>query len=59
MNRTKHIACEAYKIYMEKSHQQLSPYDALWYTDLYLTENPNVSDEEAIQFLSNAMIQDD
>jgi hypothetical protein len=59
MNTTKHIAANAYHVYMQKSRGQLSPDDALWITDQYLTQNPHSTIEEAIQEVTRQLIEQD
>jgi hypothetical protein len=58
MNYTKHIAAKAYEIYMKNGSCQLSPDDALWYADQYLDNHTLTDLEDAIQTVSNQLIQE-
>jgi hypothetical protein len=58
MNVKRRIAAKAYDIYMEKGSAQLSPQDALWYTDQYLQNNTNATIEEAIESIANLLIKE-
>ena len=58
MNVKRQIAAKAYEIYMENGSAQLSPQDALWYTDQYLQNNTNATIEEAIQSVANLLIKE-
>lgn len=59
MNYTKHIAAKAYEVYLNQSKGQLSPDDALWITDQYLTQNPNVMIEDAIKDVIQQLLQEE
>ena len=59
MNYTKHIAARAYDVYMQNGKGQLSPDDALWITDQYLSDHPGVMIEDAIHEVIKQLMESD
>ena len=59
MNHVRLIAAKAYDIYLKDSRQQLSPQDALWHTDQYLESHPDCGYDEAVEFISKSMIENE
>jgi hypothetical protein len=59
MSLVRQIATKSYQLYLEKSKGQLSPEDALWITEQYLTDNPEGTIDEAVTKVFDLLIQSD
>lgn len=59
MNLIREISTRSYQLYLENSKGQLSPDDATWITEQYLTDNPTGTIDDAVAKVLEILIKND